>query len=131
MDDFEDFFLDNDALGEENALSRVDLAVKKLVNDAEEIIKEMKQNLRFNENADFDSNLEIIFRDLYSIQQLRGIEDSGLSDEEVDEIIDEVETSTTKLTLSNIKSVLKIDDKASSEGDENSSNDPGSTNEDW
>ena len=105
---FEDdgFYLDDDELGEDNQMTLVEEAVFKTVEAMEKTLKEFKDNLRFREIQDQESQVRILSSHLDSILKLRNIDTSELSEEEIFEEIENVYKRTTELTFSNIDNLL-------------------------
>lgn len=101
-----DFFIDDDELAEDNQMSVVDDAIMKSLDAMEKAIADMKNNLKFNEQQDAKNNLRILTMHLDSAIKLSEIDEEGLSDEEVYEIIEQVIKQTTQLTFSNMNDLL-------------------------
>jgi len=104
--EFEDFEFSDDEFAKDNQLTIVDSARVMLLDNIEKAIKSCRQNLQFNEATDFQSNLNIISKNISAMLSLNEI-DSNLPENEVQERIDKVIQMSTELTFSNIDTIIK------------------------
>ena len=106
MSDIEDdFFLDDDELAKDNELNEIDIARVKLLTSLAESAKAMKENINFNEQSEAIANLEIISGYVDQLVQLTTA-DRSMSKEEMIDLVDSVNRSTTELTFRNMKDLL-------------------------
>lgn len=122
MDD--DFFLNDDDLAADNQLSIVDEAKIKLAKEIEKVAKDLEENINYNEKSDSENNLRILSNHLTALISMFEIDTFNLSDEEVQERIDEVIKQTTQLTFANIDDVIpemeeSTDTEISDDNDDN------------
>lgn len=106
MFEADDFYLDDDELGEENQMSMVDEAIYKSLEGMQKSITELMNNLKFNEVQDQKNSLRLIAMHLDSAITLANIDENNLTEEEVFEEIEKVLKQTTELTFSNIDRVI-------------------------
>lgn len=102
----DDFFLDDSELAQDNQMTIVDDAIYKSLDSMEKAITELKNNLKFNEQVDAMASLKILSMHLDSAIRLARIDEDNLSEEEVQEEIENVIKQTTELTFANINTVL-------------------------
>ena len=105
----EDFFIDNDDLASDEQLDVIESTMLKLAETLEATSKELCLNLKLKEGNDADASLSIISGIVSKLVALQGINVSNLSEEEVEEIVEEALKSTTELTFNNINNVLGED----------------------
>lgn len=122
MDD--DFFLNDDDLAADNQLSIVDEAKIKLAKEIEKVAKDLEENINYNEKSDSENNLKILSNHLTALISMFEIDTFNLSDEEIQERIDEVIKQTTQLTFANIDDVIpemeeSTDTQVSDDNDDN------------
>lgn len=122
MDD--DFFLNDDDLAADNQLSIVDEAKIKLAKEIEKVAKDLEENIKYNEKSDSENNLKILSNHLTALISMFEIDTFNLSDEEIQERIDEVIKQTTQLTFANIDDVIpemeeSTDTQVSDDNDDN------------
>lgn len=122
MDD--DFFLNDDDLAADNQLSIVDEAKIKLAKEIEKVAKDLEENINYNEKSDSENNLRILSNHLTALISMFEIDTFNLSDEEIQERIDEVIKQTTQLTFANIDDVIpemeeSTDTEVSDDNDDN------------
>jgi len=109
MKNFEDdeFYLDDNELAQENSLSQVGLAKTQVLNCLEKAVKELKDNIKFNEKQEQEANLQLISNYTSALISLVEVEnDPSTSDEEVAEYIKQILSQTTELSFSNMNEVL-------------------------
>lgn len=104
--EFEDFEFSDDEFAKDNQLTIVDSARVMLLDNIEKAVKSCRKNLQFNEATDFQSNLNIISKNISAMLSLNDI-DSNLPENEVQERIDKVIQMSTELTFSNIDTIIK------------------------
>ena len=131
MDD-DNFFLNDDELGEDNALSIVDEAKLKAVSMIQKIANDLEGNIKYNESTDAQSNTELLLHHVNALLELQTLENQNVSNEELAEKIDEIFKSTTQLTYQNIKTVLKSEDDETDDNNSQSGTNYNNTDEtDW
>ena len=105
MDD--DFFINDDELAQDNQLSIVDISKDKLLENIISIANDMKFNLKFNEKTDCESNLKILSTNLSSLITMFEIDETQLSEEEIQNQIDNIIRQTTELSFTNLDDIVK------------------------
>ena len=129
MLDDEDFEFSDDDFAKDNQLTIIDDARRKILDNIEKGAAEAKLNLKYNEVANFQANLNIITRNMTALVSLDDI-DENLPEEEIQEKIDDIIKMTTELTFTNIDSILKSEDDEA--GDTEVETDSGDTDTtDW
>jgi len=129
MLDDEDFEFSDDDFAKDNQLTIIDDARRKILDNIEKGAAEAKLNLKYNEVANFQANLNIITRNMTALVSLDDI-DENLPEEEIQEKIDDIIKMTTELTFTNIDNILKSEDDEA--GDTEVETDSGDTDTtDW
>lgn len=105
----EDFFIDNDDLTSDEQLDIIEATMLKLAETLEATSKELCLNLKLKEGSDAEASLSIISGIVSKLVNLQGINTDDLSDEEVEEVVEEALKCTTELTFNNINNVLSED----------------------
>ena len=110
MRDMDDFFLDDDDLAQDNQLTVIDNTRIRILDDIIDIAKKIKENINFNEETDARANIQILSRNLDWLLELTNVDINGRSDEELQEIVENVLSATTELTLENMNALLPDDE---------------------
>lgn len=113
----DDFFLDEDELDSENQLTVIEKAEDDILSHLEELVKNLKTNLKFKEITDFDNNLRTVIREVDILIKLATADKEGLSDEEQLDIIKEAQKISTELTFDNIDDFVEKDEEEGTEPD--------------
>jgi len=106
----DEFYLNDDDLAEDNQLTILDLAMEKVVDSIIKTASAIKTNIKFNEHGDRSSNINILSSLTSALIELDSEVVNDLSDEEVQQMIENVLKQTTELTFANIDKVIKDDD---------------------
>ena len=107
----DDFFINEDELAAENQLNLVDNAKSDILGRLEELMKTLKENIKFRERADFDANLKIVLSQFDVLLKLHSADASGMDDEEQLELIKEAQKLTTELSYDNIDDFVEKDEE--------------------
>lgn len=109
-DEFDDdFYMDDDELAEQNALGVVSTAKLSIVENIKNLAEEMEMNLKLNESTDYENNSSMLTEKVDILLKLDELskQQLDLSDEEVQNLINEIMKSTTQLTFGNMDKYLK------------------------
>jgi len=113
--DYDDFFLDNDELDEENSIGAVEKAKLDILEQIETIVKDAKANIKYKEEAEFRANFSILSRYVGAVVELEQLispmnfegeidEDAEeLSENEILEKIDEIMLTAKELSFNELR----------------------------
>ena len=117
----DDFFINDNDLVSDNQPTLIDQAKMDLLNTIIEKANSMKESLILKETSEADNLLVVLsryFDALIKLSELDITDSNEELSEEIEKIINDIVVSTTKITLSNIDTVLpKVE-----ENNENESN---------
>ena len=105
----EEFYLDGDELNNESQMSIFDDTKLKLIEGMEKKLKECKDNLKYSEHGDFNTNLTITTKYLEAVA---GVVELELHKDEIDEnkLLEELERlqlSVKELSFNDLKELDK------------------------
>lgn len=117
----DDFFINDNDLASDNQPTLIDQAKMDLLNTIIEKANSMKESLILKETSEAENLLTVLsryFDALIKLSELDITDSNEELSEEIEKIINDIVVSTTKITLSNIDTVLpKVE-----ENNENESN---------
>ena len=110
----DDFFINDNDLVSDNQPTLIDQAKMDLLNTIIEKANSMKESLILKETSEADNLLVVLsryFDALIKLSELDITDSNEELSEEIEKIINDIVVSTTKITLSNIDTVLpKVDE---------------------
>ena len=110
----DDFFINDNDLASDNQPTLIDQAKMDLLNTIIEKANSMKESLILKETSEADNLLVVLsryFDALIKLSELDITDSNEELSEEIEKIINDIVVSTTKITLSNIDTVLpKVDE---------------------
>lgn len=132
----DDFFLNDDELAADNQPSIVQLAEDKVLSAMLETIKDMKNSIKLNESSECHKDIEKINNYSAILAALDAISDANLSDEEIEEKVNEALKTSTEITFSNMDNIASLntpkdlfnDDDKDEESKNKPNGDDGTTN---
>ena len=113
--DYDDFFLDNDELDEQNSIGAVDEAKLEILGQIEQVVKDAKLNIKYKEEAEFRANFSILSRYVGAVVELEQLISpmnfEGIIDEEAEELsendilerIDEIMLTAKELSFNDLR----------------------------
>lgn len=124
MYDDEEFFINDDELAADHQLTLLDEAKVNVLNYVTKLSEELKSNLEYSEIGNYQANLEILSAQIGILIELESVDDTNMSDEEMQDIIERAMNKSTEITYANMSDILpeektmSVDD--SSDGNEDS-----------
>lgn len=122
----EEFFINDDELAADHQLTLLDEAKVNVLNYINTLSGELKSNLEYSEIGNYQANLEILSAQVGILIELESVDDSNMSEEEMQDIIERAMNKSTEITYANfndilpeneeMKSVQTFDDDDSSDG---------------
>jgi len=112
MPDMDDFFINDDELAADHQLTLLDEAKIKVLDYIIKLAQEMKSNLEFSEIGNYEANFSSVSSQFGILSDL-SVDTSGMSDDDMEEIIENAFKKSTEITYSNMGNLLSEEEDTS------------------